>query len=679
MEQITGAQIAAAAQTLRRYKAGKAHLEQRIVRNQQWYKMRHWGQAELPVRAGGEQPASAWLFNSLLNKHADAMDNYPAPAILPRERSDEAAAEALSSILPTILEQNGYEQVYSKKWWAKLKHGTGVEGVFWNPAKAGGRGDIEIRAVDLLNLFWEPGVEDIQDSPNLFYTRLENNDALRSRYPFLEGKLGGRGMELTSYLYDDTVDTSDKTLVVDWYYKRAGRLHFCKFAADEVLFATENDPAFRETGLYDHGQYPFILDVLFEDEGTPAGFGYLDLMKSAQSYIDRLDGALLKGALMAGKKRFFIRTDGSVNEEEFADWDRDFVHVFGGGLGEDSIREIQVAPPGEAYLAALSRKVEELKEVSGNRDFTQGGTAGGVTAASAIAALQEAGSKLSRDMLKGSYDAFCRLNTMVIELIRQFYREPRCFRILGGNGEAAFSDFSADMLHPGWQAGAEVMERRAAFDISVRAQKSSPFARISQNELAKEFYQMGFFQPENAQAALACMDMMDFEGKAAVMEKIRRAAGLEGGAGGAAEHVVGEGLGAALAAGGLSGNGRGNLAGAALRAVNGERLALSAGGLPGAAGGLSPRGAMPGGSDGAAGAFPAKALAGNGRGGLPGERSGGRKDISPRGAAVGGALPSAQAQKIALSRAQNAALLAAAPMMGGDPAGQAVKQANKRR
>ena len=141
------------------------------------------------------------------------------------------------------------------------------------------------------------------------------------------------------------------------------------------------------------------------------------------------------------------------------------------------------------------------------------------------------------------------------------------------------------------------------------------------------------------------------------MEKIRRAAGLEGGAagmpgngaGGAAEHVVGEGLGAALA------RGRGN------------------------AGGLSPQGAMPGGSDGAAEASLANALAGNSRGGLPGGRNGGRKDISPRGTAVGGALPGAQAQKIALSRAQNAALLAAAPMWGGDPAGQAVKQARKRR
>lgn len=535
MEQIGREAVARAEQTLRRYKQGKANLEHRIVKNQQWYKLRHWGQAELAGKAGEEQPASAWLFNSLANKHADAMDNYPAPAILPRERSDRAAAEALSSILPTILEQNGYEQVYSRKWWAKLKHGTGVEGVFWNPDKLGGLGDIEIRAVDLLSLFWEPGVRDIQQSPHLFFVQLERNEALRAAYPQLEGKLGGRRMELTRYLYDDTVDTSEKTMVVDWYYKKGGRLHYCKFAAGEVLFATENHPAFAERGLYDHGQYPFVLDVLFEDEGTPAGFGYLDVMKPAQSYIDRLDGALLKTALMAGKKRFFIRTDGSVNEQEFADWDRDFVHVFGGGLGEDSIREIQVSPPGEAYLAALNRKVEELKEVSGNRDFTQGGTAGGVTAASAIAALQEAGSKLSRDMLKGSYDAFCRMTRLVIELIRQFYRQPRCFRILGENGTAAFTDFSGSMLQArppraeeaaALKVGEEIGARAPVFDISVRAQKHSPFARISQNELAKEFYQMGFFDPARASEALACMEMMDFEGKAAVMERIRAAAGF---------------------------------------------------------------------------------------------------------------------------------------------------------
>lgn len=574
MEVIGREEIARAEQILRRYKQGKSNLENRIVKNQQWYKLRHWGQAELPGKVGEEQPASAWLFNSLANKHADAMDNYPAPAILPRERSDAAAAEALSSILPTILEQNGYEQVYSQKWWAKLKHGTGVEGVFWNPDKLDGLGDIEIRAIDLLSLFWEPGVQDIQQSPHLFYVQLERNEALQEAYPQLEGKLGGRRMELTRYLYDDTVDTSDKTMVADWYYKKGGRLHYCKFAAGEVLFATENEPEYAQRGLYDHGQYPFVLDVLFEDEGTPAGFGYLDVMKPAQSYIDRLDGVLLKTALMAGKKRFFIRTDGSVNEQEFADWDRDFVHVFGGGLGEDSIREIQVAPPGEAYLAALNRKVEELKEVSGNRDFTQGGTTGGVTAASAIAALQEAGSKLSRDMLKGSYDAFCRMTRLVIELIRQFYRQPRCFRILGENGAAAFTDFSGNLLQarpPMEQgrsgspadAGAQITGRVPVFDISVRAQKHSPFARISQNELAKEFYQMGFFDPARASEALACMEMMDFEGKGAVMERIRAAAFPDGGTGVNAAGTAYGGM--RLGAAGLSGSGKG--AGDPLRAA----------------------------------------------------------------------------------------------------------------
>ena len=83
-------------------------------------------------------------------------------------------------------------------------------------------------------------------------------------------------------------------------------------------------------------------------------------------------------------------------------------------------------------------RIEELKEISGNRDMTQGGTTGGVTAASAIAALQEAGSKLSRDMLKSAYRAFSRQCYLMIELMRQFYDEQRIFRIVGPSGENQF-------------------------------------------------------------------------------------------------------------------------------------------------------------------------------------------------------------------------------------------------
>ena len=112
---------------------------------------------------------------------ADAMDNYPEPVVLPRERSDEESAKVLSSVLPVILEQNDYEQTYSDNWWEKLKHGTAAYGVFWNNQKENGLGDIDIRPIDLLKHFGEPGVTDIQKSRNLFLVELVDEEVLEEQ------------------------------------------------------------------------------------------------------------------------------------------------------------------------------------------------------------------------------------------------------------------------------------------------------------------------------------------------------------------------------------------------------------------------------------------------------------------------------------------------------------------
>lgn len=526
---IGSEEVRQAAQVLQKYKEGKANLEQRIIGNEQWYKLLHWGQLRKEGKAGGGdvEPASAWLFNSIANKHADAMDSYPKPNVLPREEGDREDAKMLSSVLPVILERNGFEQVYSDVWWYKLKSGTGVYGVFWNPRLENGLGDIDIRKLDLLNLFWEPGISDIQKSRNLFSVELLDNKVLESRYPMLKGKLGGDAIDVARYIYDDAVDTSDKTVVVDWYYKNedeSGKalLHYVKFAGDTVLFASENEPEYRERGFYDHGEYPVVFDTLFLEEGTPAGFGYIDIMRDAQGYIDRLGGAILKNNLVGAKPRFFIKDTASINEEEFADTAKDFVHV-AGQLSEENLRQITVEPVSSAALNVLQMKIDELKETSGNRDFSQGSTASGVTAASAIAALQEAGSKLSRDMNKSGYRAFQKINYLCIELIRQFYDEPRSFRITGTQGAEEFTLFDNRRLRPTRQEGifgVDTGYRRPVFDIVVTSQKASPFNTIAQNELAKEMFSMGFFNPELSDQALCAVDLMDFEGKEMVRQKI---------------------------------------------------------------------------------------------------------------------------------------------------------------
>lgn len=518
---ITENTISEAVATLEEYKRGKANLENRVIENEQWWRQRHWEYIE-DNSAGDRKPTSAWLFNSIVNKHADAMDNIPIPNILPREENDAAEAEMLSSIIPVVMEQNDFESTYSNVWNNKLVSGTGIYGVFWDSNKLNGLGDIAIREIDILNIFWEPGVQNIQDSRNIFTVDLVDNDLLEEMYPETKGKIGGTSFTVSEYIYDDSIDTSSKSAVIDWYYKKNGVLHFVKFVNNIVLFATENDENMRDTGLYDHGRYPFEFDPLYRAKGTPCGFGCVDISKSAQERIDRLQQAIDKNTILAAKPRFFKRADGKVNLEEFADTSKDFVSVEG-NMDEDSLRQITVEALPGVCVSVLANTIEELKETSGNRDFSQGSTASGVTSGSAIAALQEAGTKLSRDMQKQSYRVYRNIVELVIELIRQFYDETRKFRIVGDKGAQKFVAYSNENIKAtemDVDMNGESVYRMPVFDISVSAQKESPFNRMAQNDLALQFYNMGFFNPQNAEMAIGALKMMVFDRKDEVIKAI---------------------------------------------------------------------------------------------------------------------------------------------------------------
>ena len=532
-------EVAYAIATLRAYAAGKAALERRLSDDELWWELRH---AEKPRGPAGflekdPAPSSAWLFNTILNKHADVMDNYPEPVVLPRERSDEESARTLQQVLPAVLENSGFEQTYSDLAWEKLKHGTAVWGVFWDPTKENGLGDIAIRGLDLMNVYWEPGVADVQRSRDIFITELADTEALEARWPEYAGRLGpgsGAGLGLTAPQMrrgELQPDLTGKSVVVDWYYKRAlpdGRtvLHYAKLCGDCLLYASENDPACFGRGYYDHGRYPVVFDTLFPEKGSCAGFGYIAVTKDPQRYIDMLSANILEASMMATKKRFFVSTSTNVSPEQFADWDRRIVPVEG-ELSDARIREITVDPVPGVCMDVLREKIAELKETAGNRDVNSGQTARGVTAAAAIVALQEAGNKTSRDLIAASWRAHGEVMKLCIELMRQFYGVARAFRVTGPDGALAFAEVSGaalGMQPAGVGADGRTLYRKPVFDLRVRAQKRSPFSRMEVNERAKELFALGFFNPARAGEALGALEMMDFDGVEAVREYVRRRA-----------------------------------------------------------------------------------------------------------------------------------------------------------
>ena len=655
---------------LQKYKTGKASLERRILAAENWWRLRNRVQE---AKAGfgspeGYQSESGWLHNVIVSKHADAMDAFPEPVLLPREPDDAREAQMLSAVLPCILEQNRFEKTYDAAMWQKLKTGTAAYRVVWDPDKLGGLGDIRIDRVDLLNLFWEPGVDDIQESRYLFCTHLEDEDLLQERYPQLRGRMGGSAFRATRFVYDDAVDLSGKATVIEVYYKKRGALHYVKYVGDTVLYATENegnaefgirnselpvgdglpdvpqprsgdrqravegaspygadsrspvgalheapaDPGrlsderarpwagaspyeaqgdsvgaalpplqgevaaslradggvrrpptpdrltedgrliaaptetgktsepnnseFRipnselsphsELGLYAHGRYPFVLDPLFPVEGSPCGYGFVDLCANAQTAIDLMRTAFVKNTLVGATPRYFQRIDGSVNEEEFTDLTKPLVHV-SGNLGEDSLRQIGFAGLPGVYVSVLESTIRELRETSGNTETATGTMNVGVTAASAIAALQEASGKGSRDATRASYTAFAEIVELCIELIRQFYTLPRQFRITGAAG-VDFLRYDNSGLRPRQQfvGGLPLGLRQPVFDVKVSAQKRSGYTRMAQNELAMQLYRLGLFAPGNEQQALNLLELMEFDGREELKRRLESGLGL---------------------------------------------------------------------------------------------------------------------------------------------------------
>lgn len=513
---------------LKKYNGGKARTTARIQASEQWWKLRNSAEELEKTRIGqdgGWVSSSGWLHNVIVAKHADAMESYPEPNILPRERGDRQEAQMLSHIIPCVLEQNQFERTYSNAMWQKLKTGTGVYKIVWSKNKLNGLGDISVENVNLLNVYWEPGVTDIQQSRFLFHTELRDKEVLVEQYPELESKLKSNGFVSAKFLYDDTVSTEDKFTVIEVYYRKRvngkNTLQYCKYIGDTVLYATENEPEMAERGLYDHGKYPYVFDALYPIEGSPCGYGYIDICKSPQTEIDLLKTAFVKNAMVGATPRYFVRGDGGVNENEMADTSKPFVHL--PNVDENFLKPIAHTPLDGNYINVMQATIQELRETSGNTETSTGNIQSGVTAASAIAALQEASGKGSRDSTQASYRAYSQIVEFCIELIRQFYDAPRQFRIVGEYGAQEFISYDNSGIQPQYQGndfGMDMGYRVPAFDIKISAQKHNVYTKVTQNELALQFFNLGFFNPQMADQALQCMDMMDFEGKPELMQKI---------------------------------------------------------------------------------------------------------------------------------------------------------------
>lgn len=505
--------------TLRKYKNARSTIEQKIKSNEKFWRMRQWKEGN----DGKSIPATAYLFTCIQAKLADVMEQYPRANFLPRQKDDVDEARRLSSIVPVVVAQNNFEETYRDVSEYTLKNGVGVYHVWWDGSKHNHLGDIAITAQNVLNIFWQPGITDIQDSRYVFTVEVVDLEVVREKYPEQAPLIKGKVIDVNQFVTDERVDTHNKTVVVDVYYKKGGVLHYAKYADTVLLESTENNPDIYPSGLYAHGMYPFVVQQLYHIEQSLFGTGLVDIGADAQIQIDLMNEAVVENTLMGAKPRFFALAGNNFNQEDLLDWTKSVVTC--SSLSETTQKQIESKPLSGNYLEFIKMKTDELKFVTSNQDVNNGAAPAGITAASAIAALQETGGKQSRYINKTFYNSFSKVMTLVLELIREFYNTQRWFRIIPDdvNAEEEFVSYDNTALKGVPQmldSGRAVEPRVPEFDIEISAEKANPYKKMEMNELALSFYKMGFFSPQMADQAIACLSMMDFDKKDDVIEVV---------------------------------------------------------------------------------------------------------------------------------------------------------------
>lgn len=492
----------------RTYKSEKEILTQRVRENMIFYKGAY--ERLYNEKENATQPATAFVLSAVENKYADYIDNFPGANFLAREEGDEETAKLLTEIMPFQLEMSGNKKAYKQNVRQKLISGTGVYGVFWSGLDK----NIHIKRLDFMSVFCDMNVDDIQDSRFVFVVSAVDNEKLKKMYPKYSDMFDG---DFAMDGYEEQKMMNGYSEIVDCYYKTVeGKLHLLKFCNDVVIDSTEGMDGF-EDGLYKHGKYPIVLDVMYPESKGPFGFSLVDIVKNPQRYIDRLDGAILKNALLASHPKWLVQKNADVNTEQLTDMNNEVVEAM--DIDEEAIRKMEVASVPQNVMQHRQTKIEELKEVSSNRDFSQGGTTGGVTSAKAITALQETGNKTSRAQIDDSFDAYKEVVSLVIELMREFFDKDRIYRIIGTDGKPKYKNFSKMNLtgaKPVTDSLGFVMyseQRDIAFDIEIVPQRKNTYQKESQNQLFMTLWQSGFFNINNIDTSIIALKNMSFDGK----------------------------------------------------------------------------------------------------------------------------------------------------------------------
>ena len=291
--------------------------------------------------------------------------------------------------------------------------------------------------------------------------------------------------------------------------RKSAAVHFVRVAGHQVI---EDSKLTYPNGYYEHGMFPFRICRLYPQKGSALGLGICDLFKDTQRYADKLNAILLENALRARTPRLFIQ-EGMVDIDDVRDFGKEAIEVHGNLEAAVKWMDTQPLP---SYMMNFAQMMQaSIKNEAGSNDQSRGQTAGGVTAASAITALQDMSTKRSRMEARELQRGFKECVRMMIEMMREKDIVPREI-VITVEGQQAIVPFDSRSLYRSDGKGRKVPIEAL---ITIKTSRQTRFSRMAHNELVLQFVNM-FQQTADP---LIMMEALEMDDKEQILDTIRKA------------------------------------------------------------------------------------------------------------------------------------------------------------
>ena len=427
------------------------------------------------------------LKSTINNVVADQMLSMPEAKLMPETADMQEAADDLQDMVHYVVYcANDFEQMHYRRCEDFYGPGTAVTQIAWDADMNYGKGEIALIRWPLEAFLWDPTAEDIQDCRAVMKVSWHPISWYREHYPdkwkFVgcdDGNHNNVGMTTGQEDADHMSDEKRALMVEYWWreYDAKTRRYTINvaFAAGNALLSVDRD-------VYDHGLYPFVIDVHDHIEGSLAGEGLVHELTPMMRYINRYASYIDMNLRMSSKGRLLVRRGSGIDKEALADWRNDIIE--GDAITPENLQWLQNTPFNGMVNQAMLQLQTDLKQDSGANQFTRGETTGGIVSGKAINSLIQAGGKVSSMRTEQLKYGFKNMVEQIVWLMSQFYDNKRVVMITGRadairvDTERMFGKKTKGAVNP------------PPYTVQIEVSSRDPQRIANQNQMFMEAYTM---------------------------------------------------------------------------------------------------------------------------------------------------------------------------------------------